>query len=62
VVGCQGMSAPAPKCAAYAQRRDADLITRYSPTVPVETLSGFDGHVCKAPGKALGGVKSSVVG
>jgi len=45
VVGCQNMSAPAPKCAPYVQRHDADLITRSSPTVPVDALLGFDGHV-----------------
>ena len=42
VVGCQNMSAP--KCAPYVQRHDADLITRSSPTVPVDTFSGFEGH------------------
>ncbi len=48
VVGCQNMSAP--KCAPYVQRHDADLITRSSPTVPVDTFSGYDGHGVLRPG------------
>ncbi len=44
-MGCQGMSVPAPKGAAYVQRHDADLITRSSLMVPVDVLLGFDGHV-----------------
>ncbi len=64
VVGCQGMNAPAPKCAAYVQRHDADLITPLSPTVPLTPSRGSMVTWCKAPAEAtqLGCVRQRVTG
>ncbi len=52
MLGCQGVSAPAPKCAGFVQWHDADLITRSPQAAPLTPSRGSMVTCCKAPAEA----------